>query len=70
MARPKSVIPTYRLHKASGQACAYVGRERKYLGLYGSAESKRRFSELVAQFTSAGPSSAPVRESCRNRYRG
>lgn len=53
MARPKLSVPTYRLHKASGQACCYVGRERHYLGKFGSAESKQRFAELVTCHHSA-----------------
>lgn len=54
MARPKQTVPTYRLHRASGLACCYVNRERKYLGKFGSPESKRRFAEIVSEATAAG----------------
>ena len=47
MPRPKSIIPTYRLHKGSGQAVAYVNRRRIYLGVYGSPESREAFSRLL-----------------------
>ena len=45
MPRPKNTVPTYKLHKASGQAVMRItlpGGERKsvYLGVYGSPESK------------------------------
>lgn len=49
MPRPKSTIPAYRLHKASGQAVCYVNRQVVYLGRHGTPESRRAYSELVAR---------------------
>ena len=46
---PMKKLPSYRLHKASGQAiCRILGRTY-YLGAYGSEESKREFQVLVAE---------------------
>lgn len=52
MPRPKSVLPSYKLHKPSGQAVAYVNRRTIYLGPFGSPESKRRYSELLTDVQS------------------
>jgi integrase len=42
--------PSYRLHKASGQACTKIRGKVYYFGPYGSPESKRKFDHLVAQY--------------------
>lgn len=52
MPRPKQAVPTYRHHKASGQAIAYVNRKPVYLGTYNSPESRQRFAELIARLNS------------------
>jgi hypothetical protein len=48
MPRPKG-LPSYRLHKPSGQARAIVNGRHIYLGLYGSSESHERFAQLIAE---------------------
>jgi len=50
MKKPK--IPTYGLHKPTGQARCYVNGKTIYLGLYGSEESRIRFGEIVAKLVS------------------
>lgn len=47
MARPKSVIPPYKLHTPTGQACCYVNRQRVYLGKFGSPESRQKYAEVL-----------------------
>ena len=47
-----SRIPSYRLHKPSGQARVIIGGRHHYLGPYGSPESKARYEELVRKFIS------------------
>lgn len=56
MSRPKSLIPSYRLHKPSGQAVMTVstnGGSRKtyYLGKHGSDESKAEYKRLVSEIS-------------------
>lgn len=61
MARPKSIIPAYRLHKSTGQAVAYVDRQPVYLGKHGSPESREAFSRLLDRLRSGeAPKSAKV----------
>ena len=48
MARPKKLVPSYQLHKSTGQARTYIDGRDFYLGPYGSDESRRRFGELIA----------------------
>jgi hypothetical protein len=40
-------VPTYGLHKPTGQARCYVNGNTVYLGKYGSEESRIRFGEIV-----------------------
>lgn len=44
-------LPTYGLHKASGQARIYLDGKHYYLGVFGSEESRRRYGELLARHT-------------------
>jgi integrase len=48
MPRLTSKPPKYALHKRSGQACVFVNGREKYLGAYGSEESKQKYREFVA----------------------
>jgi integrase len=60
MSRPRSVSPpSYRRHRQSGQAVVTLsdpsGRRKDYLlGPFGSAESKREYARLIAEWTAAG----------------
>lgn len=55
MSRKKSVIPSYLLHKPTGQARVRINGRDHYLGAYLSDESRRRYGELVSS-----PSGLPV----------
>lgn len=47
---PRSMrVPTYGLHKASGQARVLLNGKHVYLGPYGSDESKQRYARLLAE---------------------
>lgn len=48
-------IPSYRLHKPSGQARVIVGGKQIYLGPFGSPESQRRYAQLLAERFSPWP---------------
>ena len=45
-------VPTYGLHKPTGQARCYVNGKTVYLGKYGSEESRIRFGEIVGKLVS------------------
>ena len=47
MKTPK--VPSYGLHKPTGQARCYINGKTHYLGKYGSEESRIRFGELVGK---------------------
>lgn len=47
MPRPRNTIPTYRLHKQSGQARCSVGGKDYYLGPWNSPESRREYAALI-----------------------
>src|SRR5262245_20141036 len=53
-------IPSYRLHKGTGQAVVTVQGRDHYLGRHGSVESRDRYKQLIAEFLATGR--APVRE--------
>ncbi len=42
--------PTYRLHKATGQACTTIRRKTYYFGRHGTAASKRKYKDLLAKY--------------------
>src|SRR5947209_15873084 len=43
-------IPSYRLHKPSGQAVVTLSGRDHYLGKYGSPESRAAYERLVAEW--------------------
>jgi hypothetical protein len=52
-------LPSFRLHKASGQAVVTLQGKDTYLGVYGSAESKARYSRLLATWLERGQIPVP-----------
>src|SRR5687768_3083413 len=66
---PRSRVPSYRLHKPSGQAVVTLrtttGERRDvYLGTYDSAESRSEYARIIAeQATGPTGSTAPARAS-------
>jgi hypothetical protein len=44
-------IPSYRLHKASGNAIVSMGSRVVYLGTYGSDESRQKYDRLYCSRT-------------------
>jgi len=54
----KSAVPSYRLHKASGQARTIVNGRHVYLGKYGSPESRQKYARILAE--AALPASPPA----------
>lgn len=65
MPRPRNTIPTYRLHRQSGQPVVTVrtadgGRKDVLLGPHGSPESKAEYERVIAHLRVAAPA-APVR---------
>ncbi len=60
MSRRRSSVPSYRLHKPSGLARVIVNGEHRYLGKYGSDESREAYARLIAELNaSGGPGCSP-----------
>jgi integrase len=49
MPRKANPVPSYTLHKPTGQARCRIGGRDYYLGPFGSDESRRRYGDLVAK---------------------
>ena len=67
MARRKEVVPSYLLHKPTGQARVRINGRDIYLGEYGSEESRIRYGELIARHASGLPIIDPVSRSRAER---
>ena len=59
MARPKSSAPTYRHHRASGQAVVTIAGKEVYLGPWKSAASKHEYDRVVGEWLARGRTAAP-----------
>jgi hypothetical protein len=59
VARPKKLVPTYSLHKPSGQARVRLDGRDLYLGAYDSEDSRREYARIVAELSST-PSPRPA----------
>ncbi|MBL8817173.1 MAG: tyrosine-type recombinase/integrase [Planctomyces sp.] len=67
MARKPNVLPSYLLHKQSGQARVRIDGKDILLGAYGSEESRIRYGELIANY-SGGVQIDPFAKSNRGRF--
>ncbi len=65
MPRPRNHVPTYRLHKQSGQAIVTISangtRRDVLLGKYGSPESQAEYRRVLAELAAAGHTAAVLR---------
>lgn len=50
----KKKIPSYRLHKSSGQAVVTLAGHDHYLGVHGTPESQQAYARLIALWTAGG----------------
>lgn len=64
--RPRSIIPSYRLHKASGQAVVTIRGQTHYLGRFDSPESRRKYGELLVVLASESSSLPPVGQAAKD----
>src|SRR5262249_46843982 len=55
-------IPSYRLHKPSGQAVVTLNRRDVYLGTHGSPESRAEYDRVVKEWLPAGRQSVPAKD--------
>ncbi len=55
MARKANVVPSYLLHRQSGQARCRIAGKDYLLGPYGSEESRLRFGDIVAKVMNGQP---------------
>jgi integrase len=60
MPRLTRSIPSYRKHKASGQAVVTLGGRDFYLGPYGSSISRKEYDRLVSHWLQQGRQTAPT----------
>jgi integrase len=58
VSRP-SRIPSYRLHKPSGQAIVVIRGKTIYLGRHGSLESKAEYNRVLAEWLAQGAGGPP-----------
>jgi len=49
MPRLKNRLPSYRLHKASGNAAVTLDGKGHYLGRHGTKASQREFEQFLAE---------------------
>ena len=49
MPRKTPHVPSYRLHKPTGQARVIIGGQHIYLGRHGTAESEEKYRRLIAE---------------------
>ena len=54
MLRRKNSIPSYRLHRASGQAVVTLNGVDHYLGLHGTEASRREYDRVTAEWLASG----------------
>ena len=57
---PRKSVPSYRLHKPSGQARTIIDGRHVYLGKYNSPESHQRYARLLAELAQPGRDAEPV----------
>lgn len=65
----KPRVPSYRLHKPSGQAVVRLGGKDFYLGSYGSDDSQTEYRRLIAEWM-AGHRHVPVDASSGHEQQG
>lgn len=65
MGRPKNPIPSYRLHKPSGQAVATVDGHDHYLGPHDSPASRVAYGALIAAISGGQPAPEPAKDEPR-----
>ena len=47
-------VPSYRLHKATGQAVVTLDGRDFYLGKHGTAESREAYDRMIAEWLASG----------------
>ncbi|WP_165228722.1 site-specific integrase [Aquisphaera insulae] len=52
--------PSYRLHRPSGQAVVTIDRKDRYLGKFGSPESRVRYERLISEWMAGKPAIPPA----------
>ena len=60
---PRQSMPSYRLHKPSGQARTIINGRHIYLGKFNSPDSRQKYARLLAE--TAQPAESAER-SCRD----
>lgn len=63
MPKLKNRVPSYRKHKATGQAVVTLDGRTFYLGKYNSAASRSEYSRLISEWTAEGGNLPPQKTS-------
>lgn len=58
---PKRNVPSYLLHKPSGQARVILDGKTFYLGRYGSKESRKEYERLIGNYLANGRKLPPTK---------
>ena len=58
-AKQSKGVPSYRFHKASGQAIVTLEGRMMYLGRFGSEESRERYERVVSEWMAQGQDLTP-----------
>jgi integrase len=59
---PKKGLPSYRLHKRSGQAVVTLNSKDFYLGKYKSKASRERYEEIIGEYIANGKKLPPTQQ--------
>jgi hypothetical protein len=57
--KPSSRIPSYRLHKPTGQAVVTLDGHDNYLGKFDSPQSRQKYDRLIAEWLSLRSAALP-----------
>lgn len=52
-------VPSYRLHRASGQAFVMLGKQQVYLGKHDTSESRAEYRRVIAEWLGSGGAVVP-----------
>jgi hypothetical protein len=62
MKKGKYHVPSYRLHKASGQAVVVINGHTRYLGKHGSKSSREAYARAIAEWSAQGRAVVPDKD--------
>jgi integrase len=64
---PQSRLPSYRLHKATGQAVVVLDKRSIYLGVFGTPESRAKYDRVIARYLASRHNTETLGENTKKR---